>query len=406
MPLDVHHIMASSKTIEARKLKIGQTGSRSPDKLKGIAITHSLKPSGGKNFDKDYPIMQSVFEHYGNKGDVGTTLPRVPVRLFSDNINEIVHVYRGWWARSGPRCLSGIGKEMAARYFDQKEFEKNNNIVKVFPPVEYKCDDKCPMWGKDGEKTDCKWTAIVSMQLEHFPVFPSPTQFRTTGMQIIKSMVGSLNMIKEATGGILAGIPLEFCWHEVEGGTRDGKKRKYPVMTFEFSGTLQQLREQAILEMESRRRLKSAHKGVPVDAEIKPQSMSGFTTDVMVASVSEDASESGEEDEYIPDDDDNEPAAPSVSQEDELRQAKIKKLQSDLGMTDKAVDMMLDKHGGDFDSAIAEMKSMTPAGDFAPGEMSDEDFVPEEEEEEEEQESAEAQAPGDLFEDDSFIFED
>jgi hypothetical protein len=406
MPLDVEGMLVSSKTVEVRKLKIGKTGSRSPDKLKGMTITQSLKPSGGKNFERDYALLQTIFTNYGNKGETDGVLQRIPVRLFSDDVRDVVYIYRGWWARSGPRCMSGIGDENARRFFQQDKYEKTGEIVKLRRPIDFPCNNTCPMWGVDGEKTDCKWTAIVRLQLEDYPIFPSPTQFRTTGKQVIKTLVGSLNHIKEATGGILAGIPLELAWHEIEGGTRDGKKRKYPVLSFQFAGTLQQLREQAIVEMESRRRLKSAHAGKPVDVAIDPFVMKDINLPSEIVESTEESASGSDDDEYIPDDDDDLPAAAKSG--DDRQQAKLKSLQETLDMSDKAVEMMLDKHGGDFAAAIKEMENMAPAGDFAPGEVNEDEFLPEEaeEEEEEKQEAApEDVSDAELFGDD-MIFGD
>jgi hypothetical protein len=385
-------ILAAVSTLESRKIKIGKKGKRKfADAFEnGMKITFAERKHKSEDFKVDLQAMQACWEFYGNEGAAPKELQRIPVRLLSDNITDNIYIYRGWWAASGPRCTSRLGDKMARRKIDTKAYEKNKKIVVLDNPVSHPCDKSCPMWTDPGEKSDCGWSLILSVQIECLPVIPNLARFRSTSPQSRSNLVGSLNQIKDITGGILAGIPLDLIWKKKTGPDHTGKTRSYPVLGFEFRGTSQQLREHAIVELESRRRLAAAIGGEEVTSSLPtaPASMpiipSGGYGDEVIG-------EDEVDDEFIPDDDGPSTPEPKSKEEAEAEDldrkiiGKISDRKRQLGMTDKALELLLDKHDGDYSAALEEMGDMVPESDFSPGQVSsDEDFIAEEEEEEQE----------------------
>jgi hypothetical protein len=398
-------IQNADATIESRKIKIGKKeGSRNlPSRLKGIAITHTMKAKGGSNFERDNDAMKAIWNHYGvtKYDDYAEVpeLPKLPVQLLSDDVFENIHVYRGWWSGGGPRCMSTLGEENARRFVEKRD----SAFVKLDTPRDVPCNRDCQMWKENGEKSECGWKAIVSCQIEGMAIIPNLAKFRPNGWNSIQYIVGSANQIKKITGGILAGIPLDLVWREVEGRTKgDGKKRRYPVLVFEFPGTPQQLREEAIKEMESRRRLEAARSGKPVTELVQltnTVSSSRISAPVGGDSMEEISSEDEEDDMLLIDDEDDDDAealkagdgkeAVNTKEDPHPLQEKMEELAETAGMSGRSLEMLIDKHDGVIDNVVDELERLqrgssndrgenaTPvesdgeSSDFSPGSMAD-----------------------------------
>lgn len=367
--LEQDTIRNSLVTVESRKIKIGQkSGKNLPEKLSGFIITKTIKPKGGKNFERDEYLMRLIWEQMGQpikeKAPV-PELPRIPVTLLSDDVADIVHVYRGWYAASGPRCTSVLGNENAIQRYDKKDGE----LVKLDKPKDRVCDRTCPMWKENGEKSDCGWHGVVSVQIRPLAIIPNLSKFRTTGWNTIQHLMGSLNQIKKITGDILAGIPLDMVWHEVEGRTKkENKTRKYPVVSFEFVGSPQELRAAAIIEATSRMQLAAAKNGESVTGITMPAvSMNaGASMPLAVGGDLTDAVQEEDDELLIDDDDEGDDAPPPAGdppskeedKEADALVAKMKALAESAGVVERGLDLMIDKHDGDIAAVVAELEKV------------------------------------------------
>ena len=271
MPIEEQDkILQSTVVPEISKIKIGERGGRNgaPSKIDPI-VTKSLKPKGGVKFEEDKVAMQSIAAHLKGLG-AGAPKTGIPVRLMSDDINDNFFFYRAIYNGANvAMCFSPMGSEKALRRYGEHRYTTGLKVLET--PKEVDCNKDCPEWLDPGEKGVCSWSSILAVQLDipGYRRFPSQTLFRTKGWQVFKYMIGSLNTIASITNGVLANIPLLLVMHEVEGFAKsEGKRRRYPVMSFEFMGTMDQLRSAAIAELNSRNALRSASRGVIIDAKI------------------------------------------------------------------------------------------------------------------------------------------
>jgi len=363
---ELDNIRNSTIVPEYRKVKIGEKKPNRPDKYKNPVVTFAVKPAAGSNFATDELNMSRIRAHLGLKP--GTPITGVPVRLLSDNVHEILYVYRSIYNKMRrAMCKSDLGHPKAKRWFTDKPVDdskgaKQGKYTILYEPYEVDCDEKCPYWGKNGEKTDCSWHAVLTMQLENDPVFPSPTRFRTSGWNTMMNLMGSLNKIASVTGGVLANIPLLLVEDEVDGFVkREGKHMKYPVMSFQFRGTIGELREAAIRELDSRRRLVSAMSGKDVGViAIQPNQLTaGKITDALPDDDGID------QDEYLDmeDGDSSEVEAPVKTAAEEMAAVEpmlkdIENLAAKLQMSERGLSALYDKHSGVAKLVLDELTRM------------------------------------------------
>jgi hypothetical protein len=272
MPIqEQDNIVNSSEQIEFRQIRIGDkvptgSGKERPNKLDAPIITFPTRVKVDKKqyeaHSKDEELMGVIRKSAGFKE--GGDLRYVPVRFTTDNIDEILSVYRGMFrANHKALCFSLLGDPKATRWFDTREKLGNNKLVILKEPEKVDCNDKCPWW--DDNKA-CGWRGRVSLQLENKPWIVAATRFRTAGWYVIKYLRASLNRLAAITEGTLANIPLVLVEYQKDSVLKEtGKIQTHPVMVFDFLGTLDQLRDAAINELNSRRRLRLAKEGKPVD---------------------------------------------------------------------------------------------------------------------------------------------
>lgn len=399
MPVEEMNTIRESQVVsEHRKIKIGEKGSgerAAPKKYKAPVVTLPRKSKGGEKFDVDESTMNSIRLDQGVKqsalnsmgkvviGSEGGDILGVPVRLFTDNIDEALYVYRAVYNSYGRAlCKSNLGDPKAKRWFSKEDpgedKGKQMGKGKVFilnQPVEVDCSKKCPLWPKPGEKTECSWHSILTVQLEHSKVFPQPTRFRTSGWMVINHLRGSLNKIAAVTGGILANIPLLLVEVEIETRTASGEKRAHPVMEFTWrGGTLDGLRDLAVAELGSRQRLQAAlegkHVGDPSLAPIKPSQFTagGMSTPAQL----EDAAVAMDDPDDFVDLEDAElvssssgaidKAQDSMDHEANALMAEVDALKKKTGVSERAFEAMVEKHSGVMDKVAAELRKLAGGG--------------------------------------------
>lgn len=390
MPIEKQDsIMKSPLVVEDRKIKIGEKGANAPKKLKAPKVTHARKSRGGSNFDEDIPLMAKIREFLGIEAKADLT-EGVPVRLLSDKIEDIVYIYRALYNGAGVAlCKSNLGDAEATRWFSPEPLgpDKGKQVGKAFilnEPVKVDCNQKCPYWAKSrAEKSPCTWHAVVTTQLEQRPSFPEPTRFRTSGETVIKHLVGSLNKISAVTGGVLANIPLMFKEAEIDGKDGEGQRRSWPVVYFASRpgrGQLHILRDDAVAELESRRRLKAALEGKMVNDPSVHVGVHELDAGAMISGVADDIG--GPQSVDDPDDfvsfDDEGTSVPALAgaaspTKDEAAErladqlsAEVRELCVKSQTSDRALEAIIEKHAGDLGKVRDELRKLLGTGGAAP----------------------------------------
>lgn len=390
MPQDLEGFEAPNTLIEYRGIRGGERGDKAPIKTPP-RVRMPVKNTSTKKFDVDVDLMVKIARRLKLKNPDSawaSDVKSIPVYLLSDEVrgeDGVVFLEKALYTGRGRLCASAADAKMARQAIDVSAYAKNKTIKELPQVKEVECTPDCPLWGKPDKPTDCKWRAIVTVQLQDSPVFPSPTRHRTRSKYSIRAMLTSLQFIKDTTGGVLMGIPLMFRQAQIDVRDATGKDRRIPIMYFDFEGTIQELREYAAVELMSRRALKDALDG----KEVKTLSRKSFASVDLGGgeTIIDEPEDRVEEEELIVGGD--EPSDQNL----EL-QSKIAMLYRQLQFTPARRKAVEAKHGGDLESLYAELKNLVPAGfNPSPGEPG------EEEEEEPEATTSEASVDDDLDDD-------
>lgn len=382
-------LMKATLVPEISKIKIGDRLGKNgvPNKTEPT-VTSSLKPKGGKSFATDEQAMAAI-KKFIDEGRGARPKNAIPVRLFSDKVEENLFMYRGIFnAANTSMCMSLGGNPKAQRRFKEDEYKKG--ILPIIDKVfEVDCDDKCKDWRPPGVKGNCTWHANLIVMLDipgHFR-FPSRTVFRTSGFKVMEHMIGSLNAIRSVTGGVLANIPLWLVMHEIEGYSRamNGRSR-YPVMSFEYwGGSIDDLRNEARREISGRRALAQGidpnkAEQIIMDMRVSPAAMAtpllSHDNTVVDSEDTADAVLGGEEAVDIDsimslmDEGDSTPATAATQQPklgdvdvDEgdgasAMHAEAVSLKAMLRLSDMAYEMLDEKHDGVLANIVDELRTM------------------------------------------------
>ncbi len=392
MPQDTEGLDSPNTLIEYRGIRGGERGDKAPIKTPP-RIRMPLRNLETKKFDIDEKTMKAAAERLGvGSKNWARDVDAIPVYLLSDKIvgdDGVVYIERALYTGRGRLCSSAAGAEKAMQKVDVKVYASKKAIKELPVMREVDCNSDCPLWGAPDKPTDCKWRAIVNVQLQDSLVFPSPTRHRTRSKYSIRSMVTSLRHISAITGGVLMGIPLLFRQAKIDVKDKEGKTRRIPIMVFEYPGTIQELRADAAREVASRVSLERAADGVivpPPKVERRLYDGNEVVDGEIVDEVAEDKAE----------DVDEQTVEKHVEQENQDLQSEIAVLYKKMRFTPARQRMLEEKHGGDLQLVLAELQSQAPA-DFnpAPGEPGDDSE--ETETEAVEEESGEDEDFDDLF---------
>lgn len=353
---------------EHRGIRCGEKGASSPSKTLPRVRMPTRNPST-KKFDVDEKTMSAAAERLGFDGrEWPTVVKAIPVYLTTDKIvgdGGAIYIERALYTGANRRqCSSSLGTEHAQQKIDISAYAKSKSIKVLDTPKTVECSPTaCPMWVAPGQKSDCGWRAIVSVQLQDSPVFPSRSVHRTKSYYSILSMVGSLNAIAEITGGIISGIPLMFRQHLIDVRSASGENRRIPIMSFEFDGSVQELRRLAIAEMVSRDSLSRGQSG----------NFSGFLPEIMADRQKSLMPHMDEEDEIVSDvvdDEDSSSDVATASTEDVTRardlESEIATTARALGYTPARMRLLESKHMGDLQAMLADLRIESGAKDVTP----------------------------------------
>jgi hypothetical protein len=344
--------------IEFRGIRGGEMGGSAPIKTPPRVRLPTRNPAT-KKFDVDEAVMKAAARHQGlSEANWTSEVKAIPVFVTTDKIqgdDGVIYLERAFYTGRGRMCSSAYGSQKANQVADVRAYAKNKSLKMHPQPQDVDCNRECPMWAKNGEKSDCGWRAIVNMQLIHRPVFPSRSVHRTRSFYSIMSMISSLTAISRVTGGVLSGIPLMFRQHLIDIRQADGQNRRIPVMTFDFDGPLIELRRLAIEEMTMRRTLSEALAGNDVKA---PAGRTVFTPMAMGDDLAVDGDDDASDDTAAA------AAEESVEVDATAVQSEVAALASKLGYTAARMRLLEQKHEGDLGAMLTELR--TEAGGTAP----------------------------------------
>lgn len=369
MPLELSGVEAP-KLIEYRKLKIGEKPGKVPNKTP-FRVLLPLRDWKAKRFPMDEAYMKQAARQqqlaYPEKA--WTKLQRLLVYAVSDVVmgdNGVVFVERALYTGRGRLCGSRAGQPKAKQMIDVKAYAREKKIVEHNKPMEIDCTPDCPLWPEPGHKSDCKWRCIANFQLSGLETFPGPARFRSTSLNTIRAMITSLNFISHVTGGVLMGIPLWLTRSEIDVRDAAGELRRIPIVHIEFTGTVQELREHAVREIESRNMLTSAHGGHV--REQKALSFIGDDQEIDYASVDLDSD--------APDDDDSSSESSGNGAQELELQSRIALLYKKLGWAPQRQRLLESKHQGDLEAVLRELLALAPDFNPSPGEPGIEEAEP------------------------------
>ena len=212
---------------ERGKIKIGAKGQarqssggkefQPPQKLDHFVIT-TLERGPDGNFVKDASVHKLLRDEQPR---------RIPVRLlFNDIEMNFMSRYACFVGRT--MWCAGDG-EMASRA------SKSGGREQVQCP--------CPRidQGYRGEDK-CKVNGALSVIIDGVPGVGNVWTFRTTSWNSVQNLTSAMAQIKALSGGVLAGLPLDLVLSPKEVATPDGKLMKAWIVSLQYAGTIEDLR--------------------------------------------------------------------------------------------------------------------------------------------------------------------
>ena len=361
MPKELEGFAAPNTLIEHRGIRGGEKPGKLPVKTPP-RVRMPIKVRGEKTFAIDEMTMRDAAVQQGiEPTEWRNELKAIPVFLLSDIIrgdDGVIYMERALYTGRGRLCSSAADDEVAYQRIDVGAYAKNKTIKELTKVREVKCTPDCPLWPRPGEKSDCRWRSITTCQLQFKPVFPSPVRHRTTSIYTMRAMITSLRFIHSVTGGVLTGLPLLFKQSQFDVKDAKGEFRRIPVMHFDFTGTLQDLRRHAIVELESRSRLKAAHGGEIGEINGINYADHGLPDGESIVDAAE----------YEP-----EAEVPSAREDLIEISSQIALLYKRLDYTKARQEALENKHNGDLDEVLNELRSLAPDFSPSPGEPGPED---------------------------------
>jgi hypothetical protein len=344
--IEISDIANKTYFIESRGIRGGEKGDRAPTKTPPL-VRMPVRNPATKKFDIDVEVMKRAAARQGIKPDDWRNVRAIPVVLMSDKVigsDGVIFLERALFIGPSRSCHSEFGQAMSKRTVDVQAFAKSKKILQLAEEATEECNKACPMWTKPGVKSECSWRAIVSVQLLDAQSYPSRAVHRTKSSYSIRAMISSLQAISNVTGGVLAGIPLLFRQHTIDvKAAVDGKIRRIPIMSFEFQGSVSELRRLAVEELRSREQMYAALSGQFPSVTLKAAVDAEPDEDGLVAAVDDDDSAV---DGFEADD----------SGGEELSN-RIQKMARTLGYTAARMRLLEQKHEGDMQQMLEDLKA-------------------------------------------------
>jgi hypothetical protein len=246
---------AGPMLIELGKIKIGAkqkqvrtsaggVGWRAPEKHDHFTITTMNRDTTG-DLVTDKNLMDQLIAEFG---DPDGKLRQIPVRMLSDDLDEVLQAGFVWYGGKSVGARSD-GK-VVTWLFDHHPHRFGQKLAK---PVEEKWSDeflklKSPK-GASLFKLHATLNCVIAARQAKFG---GVYKFRTTSIISFRQLCGSLLHVSKLTGGILAGMPLVLVLRPIQ-VSPGGKVSTVYVVHAELRGAdLGELQQQALLISQSR----------------------------------------------------------------------------------------------------------------------------------------------------------
>lgn len=215
---------------EAGKIKIGIKGDlitsakgnefRPPQKLDHFILTTTEKNDAG-DYVVDTELMNRIKENGTGLVNDDGNLVGIPVRLIYENVEQ----------NFPTRYACYAGRKLACYGDGEKAFRRIDDYKKEYPCP---CDRLDPDYDGDNK---CKANGRLICMIDEAGLFGQVHVFRTTSINSVKGIWGGMELIKVATKGRLAGVPLML--------TLNAKHTDHGisyVVSICFNGTMEMLR--------------------------------------------------------------------------------------------------------------------------------------------------------------------
>lgn len=353
-----------------------------PTKLDHWRIVH--RERDGDNFKR----LKDVHEACGD--DSGQGLRELPIRLFSDDPRESLYGFRGWFLKKkdlgnfnddvrigelvcgAPDRPIDDDEWMTTRFAngrpvgDRKSIEveqEDGSIVtvdstertvpkarrrfnrqkRIVEPYSHPCHEGCGVW----ERGLCEIQHTLYFELA--PELPHAGKlfvYRGSGIHAQRTLVGSLEMIAQRTGGILANLPLMLEFRQELQSDPSGNQYNMPHPAVVPAVGVDKFNAAVDRELERRRRRFELVHGRAAE-DLDEITITGALRSVQTyAAMAADGEKQINEDDV----DDREEVEHTPAVPEELEQ-----LMDDQNIPPRKRELLLDKHEGDVEAVRAEL---------------------------------------------------
>lgn len=225
---------------EAGKVKIGCKGEeittdkgkkmRLPMRLDHFIITTTEKDASG-DFVEDIELMANLKKDNAAVVNTDGNIVGIPVRLLYDD-NDLNFPHRMACYSGGILTCESFDGEKSRKRLD--DFQK-----------EYTCP--CPKFDPAYDKNDkCKLNAKLTVIIDAAGLFGQVHVFRTTSKYSIEGIIGGVDLIKNATRGKIAGLPLMLTINNKTISTPQGAHTTIQVVSICYRGTMEDLQRKCL----------------------------------------------------------------------------------------------------------------------------------------------------------------
>ena len=226
----------------AGKIKIGKKGKevtssagkafRMPEKLDHFQIVTTEK-----NEDGDY-IVDTTLENRIKEAGTGIVndtgnLVGIPIRLLYNDTELNFNTKLASYVKGKLSCV-GDGETATKRIDD---FTKTHKCPCSRIEFDYTGNDKC------------KYNGNLTCIVDEAGLFGQAHNFRTTSINSVKGILGGLELIRTATGGRIAGLPLMLTLNARSTQTPQGQNTTIYIVSVCYRGSLSDLRKEVMQVM-------------------------------------------------------------------------------------------------------------------------------------------------------------
>jgi len=202
---------------------------RKPQKLDHFLITTTERDENG-DFIVDTELQNKILKGGTGRVNAAGNLIGIPIRLLYNDTDDNFPTQYACYA-SGKLVCSGDGEKSKKRLDD---FTKEHPCpcARIAPGYE----------GKDR----CKPTGKLTCIIDEAGLFGQAHTFRTTSMNSVRGILGGLELLKTATKGRLAGLPLMLTMNAKQTQTPSGAPTTVFVVSICYRGSMTELRQEVL----------------------------------------------------------------------------------------------------------------------------------------------------------------